>query len=179
MNLNEQITKIENDVENAKASIKKLKELLNQKQNKKWQPTYNQKYYIPDPTDFYFYSYSIYFGNDCEADKNRFDKQSKAGLILENQEEAIEKGKEMYYRYWLKSLSDITEEDWKDKSKEKWFAFWDYRNSSLQFDCTISCRKAGLIYFKRKESYCIFSYEKSNGKFKRWFTSLVNRNLQK
>lgn len=114
----------------ADKNIEKLKDKIKQTDElqEKWEPERGKRYYFANPACSAFWSLSVW-END-EIDNHRY----KAGIIRKTEEEAAELGKFMYYRQWFRELSDVTEEMWKDGTKDKFYAYYNWIEEEVWYD---------------------------------------------
>jgi hypothetical protein len=131
---------IQDEIAKTKQRLMELEEMM-KKEN--WKPCWDDKYYIPVPTNAGFQSFSLWRGNENEI------SLKDAGMVFYTKEEAIEVGKRMYFRQWFESMSDA--DDW--NGEEYWSAFWFYQKDSIDVWNT-TYKVAGGIYFSTKEK-CI------------------------
>jgi hypothetical protein len=128
----------------AQEALKNLKNELEQC-GKKWKPKIGEAYFYSVIGIHEFYGTSIW-GND-ECDNMRFT----LGRVYRTAEEAIEDGKRMYYSELYRSMSDVTEEDWKEGSKPKHYTEFDYRSGTVRIDFWSSNRSQGTAFFTSEQ----------------------------
>ena len=130
---------LEQQREALKAKIAKLEaetaELERQLEEagKPWKPSMEYYYYYADPVRAKHYDYRQNTGSPT-------DRQNiQANNCYRTAEEAAEAGKQMYYRAWAESLSDVTEEMWHDKDLNKYISIWDAGCNKFNVDCWHWC----------------------------------------
>ena len=135
---------IEAEIEKKRGELAKLEAELKQYEASGI-PERGERYFYADPTNKDFYSWEFWV--DEHSDICRF----KAGLIRQTEEEAAELGKKMYYSQLFASMSDVTDEDWKDENKPKYFVMWNYQNNTLMYDYWRQYKSQGVAYFSSKD----------------------------
>lgn len=145
--MNEQINKIKEEyAEKLNLLQEEFNDRLDQlaKQTEphgKWKPRRGQTYYYADPSFKCFYIMASWCDNI--SDNHRYN----AGLIRPTKEEAIELGKKIYYTQWYNSLSDVTDEMWKDGSIKKWYISYDHQDNETVIGSVTSGQIPNVAYF--------------------------------
>jgi hypothetical protein len=145
MNVYQELAKLLSEKEEIQSKIDNLKEIAKQNKGQKWIPQLNDSYYVPTPLNEDF-CYQRVWQNESD-DVFRLN----AGLVCQAPTQASEIGRKMYYRQWFESLSDVTEQDWKDDEIYKYYCYWDYHKNEISID-SYHFMKPSNGCFKTKEN---------------------------